>query len=81
MSALQGSNPVPWALLWEKTSSAVPELPLVLAGALVHQQLAIPTVWLLLWLNEDHRSINSGHISSNGKVSRGTFFSLVNFIV
>jgi len=26
MSALQESNLVPWALLWEKTSSAVPEL-------------------------------------------------------
>lgn len=26
-------------------------------------------------------SINSGHINSNGKVSRATFFSLVNFIV
>lgn len=51
MSALQGSNPEPWALLSEKTSSAIPELPRVLAGALVQQQLAIPMVWLLLWLN------------------------------
>lgn len=36
---------------------------------------------LATFVAELSQSINSGHISSNGKVSRDTFFSLVNFIV
>lgn len=74
MSALQESNPVPWAVFWKGPFFQF-----------VNRCFPPPTIshphGLATFVAELSQSINSGHISSNGKVSRGTFFSSVNLIV